>query len=539
MGTVRITVVPGVVLLLLLGTSLGAQEPAGQAPPGRTVVEYRYGGAGSLQGHFEGSCEARGITFSEGVPLELSIRSDGGWAELRTTWVNFTVLRPAAGPPTVLVQPDRMVVSNREIPAGAFSVETRSVGEAVVFPLGFGRERGPLEDSFRVHGSAHELETSEVDLATPAPINFWRSVGDDVGISEGEFHGWNRAVRWTGPAPQVEGHLSIYVRGAAWTTADGRATHLDPYQQEETNLTTPAVERKTLRFTDAFLDLQHARWTQTPSDVHFICGALQGRVAGAGAFSEATGSVRQERQWVNFTGQVVTISGEFDLDEHPPAGGGAEADRGWMEARAEGRVQVVGIDFAPIPSPAALPMSAPEALGLAALLAVVWILARHLGDLVGLLYARVLGAERVLAHEGRRRLYDTIEQQPGLDLTQLAHQTGYFLTTVTYHLAVLKRNDLVHLVRYKNAVRVLPKDARFASLRAGIPREVILGDDRMRFVQDQVLGQPRSQGDLARLVASRFGLTLRGARSLIARAEERGIIERSTDQGRVWIRCAS
>ncbi len=57
-------------------------------------------------------------------------------------------------------------------------------------------------------------------------------------------------------------------------------------------------------------------------------------------------------------------------------------------------------------------------------------------------YARVQG-EAVLNHKARRRIYDAIQENPGLSITDLGELAGCSGSTLNYHLRVLEKNDLV------------------------------------------------------------------------------------------------
>lgn len=76
-----------------------------------------------------------------------------------------------------------------------------------------------------------------------------------------------------------------------------------------------------------------------------------------------------------------------------------------------------------------------------------------------------------LEHEGRKTVFDAIEDTPGLYLSAMSSHTDHSLSTLRHHLQVLEREQLIMSVKVRGKRRFYPVDTERVELTAALSEE--------------------------------------------------------------------
>lgn len=156
---------------------------------------------------------------------------------------------------------------------------------------------------------------------------------------------------------------------------------------------------------------------------------------GAATLPGAVGDVSLLGAVVPLRGETAQLAGDLWLRAMP--GDGAQ-----REMAVGGTFQSFAVDGAlvepPLAGPAALALGALAAVGLASSV---------LKHLAGALYARIPPSD-VLSSDVRRRVYQLVQAEPGLSLSELAQRAALSWGNTVHHLSVLKRSGLVVSLRH-------------------------------------------------------------------------------------------
>jgi DNA-binding MarR family transcriptional regulator len=490
---------------------------------GPVEATFAYNGPGALQGHFDGRCEAAGAVLSKGEPGRVEFESRGGILEIRHTRVNLTILNPTSSP-WVIDRADRQWHETLQVPQGGIAVRWGHDGIASFQSPRTNSTSPPLNASLRL--SSATFGTVQVGIPAPGGSSYVAMNDGSIATNILSFPGWNRRVTYEGDA-DVRGDLVLHLRAAHLDHGAGSFT-LPPYRTEEQNVSTPAVAQKTVRYTEAFLHLPGARAPLDGSS-ELICGALQGRVVGSFAVDRAHGTASSGHQAVNFTGRVLTLEGDFAVDERPRDLPRDRSYEGWMDGQAAGAVTVVGLDFGAVPLQDPLGIleqvgfwTTLTALLLLAVAAVAKFAGQLSGSLVGTFYSRV-APHRVLENPQRDRIYQSVLQNPGARLRRIQRMLGLHHSTIQHHLRILHRLGMVEMWRDgSRTTRVRPRGA--GQSRA---QSLIKADERLAFVHELLAEGPKPLREVVATLRARFAFTRQAAYETVSKAAKAGIVRRS------------
>jgi len=506
-------------LLLLLSAS-------GSAAGAGARADFVYEGPSSIRGDFRGACEGRGISFADVARRALDFESEGGVLVTRRILVNETTVldgtSPVATPPEAAIAAESSPVA-----AGRVSVAWPEAGKVVGLPL----QAGDPAPSFPVALVLTGANASSVEAAPKTPAgDYWVDTPAGPKLQPSYFPGWVRRVSWAGSA-RVEGSITLYLREAIIEVGHERRD-LGSYAVERENVSSPVLSRRTWQLEDAFLHLKAAR-IQLPEGAHAFCGSLNGSLAGDLVAARATGVVEAPTQRIPFETQVLSLRGRFDWGESPERLPLESASEGRMTVHASGDMAVVGVDFAPVVG-GPLPVVAPVVGMSLAAGALAWLLYKNAGLVVGLFYSR-FGRDAALNNANRSLLYEAVRSDPGVELTNLARVASLHLTTVAYHVQVLRRVGLVSTHRQGRTVHVF-----VAPAGTPVARTFALAarDERLAALIGMLREGPLPQRALAFRLRDRFSITVRAAYHMIERAVEAGTVERIRGPQGVSVRCS-
>lgn len=510
-------------LVPILFLTQAAADPA--EAPKSVQADFDYQGASGVLGTFLGSCSLSGAVLAQDEPRAMDLESAGGTLVVRYTRVNVT-----RAPGIFLVEPEAQWTREVPVPRGFLRLETETNGLAVALPHGYARWDG-APGSIQLNVSRINASVVQAGIPTPAETVYLAEGAEKPAPARTTFPGWARRVQVEGEAT-LQGDASFYLR-AATLEFEGGSRDLEPYEREEFGANSAVASRRTLVLTDAFLDL-HAVRLRVPEGAELVCGSFVGDVTGSFVAADATGTARRGDQEVRFDRQVITLEGHFQLRENPSEAAADPGLAGSIHASGAGQIRLVGVDFASALGPG--PALRPEHAGLAVLLlAAAWLLLKNLGTLVGAFYSR-FGQDRVLDNASRDLIFQAVVQSPGAELSELRNLTRFHLSTVAYHVQVLKRFGLVGTLRHGRSVRVIPRDLL---TRPSLARILTERDEKLAYVALESSEGPLALRTLVQRVVERFNVTTRAAYLLIDRAVARGLLARTRDEKEVIVQRAS
>jgi len=501
----------GAVLALAL-LSIAASAAATSSGPGEAI--FTFDGASSLLGDAEGWCDAQGVLLpSDGA--ETVLHASAGRLVERTVYLNRTF---AAG--LRQEEASRLREANASWGPGDVTVSLPPGSLVVAFPDGFpARGVAPLS----VHWRGDNVNRSAPLTGDRLPgEGLWVRHGDVLGRQALGFPGSTQRLAVHGPV-ELSGSFRAYLREAGLRAPFGDAAPR-AYEVQDANVSTPWGGRASLRVQDAVLELSDARWS-LPEGASLVCQGGRAIVRGEYVVEGASGRLIGAGQPVEFSRRVLSLGGAFDVEERPDAAG--------MSAHARGDLRAAAFDFgAPIVADSPAAWRVAGALTLAVLLLGV---AKFAGSLVGAFYSR-FGRDHALDNTNRELVYDAVVANPGLDLAELAGVTSLHRATVTYHVRVLSRVGLVATLRRGKSLRVLE---RALVNERDLPRVLAQREESLGVVRDLVSQGERPLREVVEALATRFGLTARGAYKIVARAERNGVARRRVIDGEVLIACAA
>lgn len=486
-------------------------------------ASFSYDGPSSHQGRSEALCEAVGLKLPRGA---LDLRSEGGVLVLRRTNLSWSVVGPGDG---LVAQggPTDMREERIPIPTGPLRVSPASSGLVVGFPYDYTRG-SPA--TFEVQWNATRVNLTAPTAGLPtAAGELWIKEGDSIVARESGYPGWTRLAQIEGDA-RAHGDLTLYARQADIEWDDG-ALDLGPYASETENVSTPAGSRRSVEVTDAFLDLQGVSWN-LPAGAEPACRTVHARIGGLLTVEGASGTLPTTTGPQTVAQRAITLSGDFSLEETPPTQAVVSGASGRMQARADGDVGLVAVDFAKVAS-APVSKAVVAASLAAALLVAALAVARYAGTFVGLFYSRV-GREGALDNRNREIVYEAVLHNPGVDFSTLAQITAMNRRTVAYHVQVLTRVNLVGTRRHGRSRRLLPSHMTGQSSVASV---LAARDPRYAQLVEALRAGPLSTSELVRRLQERLGLRRRAAYYVIERAIGHGIVSRSDDGREVSLKC--
>jgi DNA-binding transcriptional ArsR family regulator len=513
MGVRWLTALAALVFLVLSPLA----SAAGPAPDRAT---FSYGMGARAGGFIDGTCEGRAIAPAEGRAGELAV--GGAWhAVLRQVdrWVNYTeILRETGQPVTHVLETGR---SEHAVPLDgrALDIAWGASGRALVLELaGPDGVKRPFDAAFGGTAFRMGAANSENDRAV-----VW-GAAQDPSDSSGSLSGWARPMSLAQPDLAASGDLSIYLEEAL--VRDGAATYAVPAHQETTQSGGPGLQVVSDHVRYAWLDLRDATLRTQAPDTILYCAGLAAHIQGTLTAFAAAGRVDSRGTSVTFDRREFTLAGSLDLREsfHPvDARGDASAP---TEATVEGRFDAVGLDFtAPAGTPGTTwPAAATAAAGGVALVILS----------VVVLYSRI-AEDHVLDRPERRRLYEGILANPGIEFSRLVEQNPMSATNARYHLKLLERRGLVRVVTVQGRHRYVPSNLDANRTR----QELLISEDpKVRNLLGLLNADGRPASELVDALRREWGLSRTGGWKVLDRAVRANLVERLVQQRRVIVRRA-
>lgn len=512
---------------------LWALPVAGAADLQPFRADFQYDGELHLEGDIDAHCRAWGARIGSWPADGLVFAAGNARLVIRRTYSNVTF----AGGQDVQAATE-LQQSTVDLPPGTFRLVPNEDAGAALYPEGTSSAASGHEPSFDVHTRATSVALAPLQSRPPLGFDHWTPRGSLPPTMDGARFLGGRPLQQEGPA-FVHGNASIYLRGVALHAPDGFTTDLGRYRVAETLEAMPGSGVRRERFLDAFLDVQNARMDLPPGS-RSVCEGFEARVAGGLSAANVHGWARRGPDIHDLDGRVLSATGQFDLREQSRLDGPEGRESFGIHSVADGHAAAWGIDYVAVPSPSALPLL-PAGLGLAAAVLASALAAKHAGTLVGLLYAR-LGPDRVLDHPRRSQIFAQIQERPGLDLSQLAHELGCPLNSLIYHVRVLKRTGKVGIVRQGKSLRVLVREAMPVRPTL-LPNALLAWDEPLRATTELLAAGPQPLSDVTAALSVRLGLSRRGALHAIDRGVRRGVLVKEASprgtRGRgTIVRCA-
>jgi DNA-binding transcriptional ArsR family regulator len=371
------------------------------------------------------------------------------------------------------------------LPQGlAFAVEHG--GEVVAVPYG-GRDAmvQATRGVGRVEGDLHAFLTGGVVRLARTPADL-----EDLDLAPAQHL---RALPSAGPLGQLPDGAALLAEGL-------RRADLDPLQVQQVLL------RRVLEVEGEGVLVVRA----TSADLHVFGEAPAAHVVGALAMPRAAGEVVLAGTPVVLRGESLQAAGDLHLRAMPGEGPQRRVGMGGdVDSFAVGGRLV---EARPLPG-AALALGAVAALGFA------WPLAARA---LGAFYARIPPSE-VLGHEVRRRLFELVQREPGLSLSDLSGRSGLSWGNTVHHLAVLKRSGLVVSMRHGRYRRWFVAGGTEQERR---PQVAALRNVVTARIARLVLDRP---GLSQKQLADALGMTPQATHWHLARLAQAGLVERVRD----------
>ncbi len=144
------------------------------------------------------------------------------------------------------------------------------------------------------------------------------------------------------------------------------------------------------------------------------------------------------------------------------------------------------------------------------------------------LYARV-PKDKVLEHDGRERVYELIKNEPGVATNNLADKVEFGWSTLTYHLRVLERTEMIVSVRDGRHKRFFDRTSgRYANGRKHLVS--VLKNESTRDIATYILREP---GTTQKEVGEAFGLAPSSVHWHVERLTEAELVTKLRDKHRV------
>lgn len=233
-------------------------------------------------------------------------------------------------------------------------------------------------------------------------------------------------------------------------------------------------------------------------------------VLGAALLPSVVGDVGLAGQRVPLRGEAVQLAGDFWLRAMPGEGSERRMGMGGTFTTFAVNGQVIE---PPLAGGAALALGALAVVGLASPL---------LKQAISALYARIPASD-VLSSEVRRRVYELVQAEPGLSLSELAARSGLSWGNTVHHLQVLKRSGLVVSMRHGRYRRWFATGAVEQAQRGQV---AALRNAVSARIARLILEQP---GLSQKQLADRVAMSPQAVHWHLARLAQAGLVERVRD----------
>lgn len=145
------------------------------------------------------------------------------------------------------------------------------------------------------------------------------------------------------------------------------------------------------------------------------------------------------------------------------------------------------------------------------------------------MYSRLAKAD-LLDNDTRRRVYEVLQADPGLRLSEVARQAGCSTSTARYHLRRLQREDMVQAAGEPGMQRWFPAGDIGPE---AMEREAVLAVGNSREVYRAIQAKPgASLGEIADAV----GTSSPAAHKVVERLVDAGLVAKERDGRRVALR---
>jgi DNA-binding transcriptional ArsR family regulator len=500
--------------------------PGALADPGVPgLAEFSYRGDAAYAGWFDGACQAR---FIRAAGQEARATHDGGEIYLlETRAAVFAEPRPFPARQEAGTGQDvtRLALAGGHLQLGWAAPDARLLvlpHRPLMAPGGDSRT-----DPFLVRFASPHVDLLAASTAAAVPEQFWKAStlpgGQIFGLAPLALVGtFDRTTDIGDGAVQAAGDVTLYVRHAQIRAQDAEV-RMAPYEQRHADVPGAAYEAT---YTEAFIHLRGVRLLLEGVQ-QLQCGQVRGQHEGTFVADRAEGTLRILDQALPFEKSRVALEGRFHvIDDYPVSGRGAQG-------RAEGEFRSAAIDHALLavaPSDIALPSATLWTLLGALAAAAAW----RILPAGYALYTRIIGPA-VLAHPRRAMLAELIRTHSGLSLTELGQKAGLQMGVLRHHLKILHAAGLVAYLRHGRCLRLLAP----AQGDVGSPGRVLAGRDaRYRRLLEHLAAGPLPQSHLERALAADLGLTQRGARKILAQAEQHHLVRRQRGPAGVTV-CAA
>lgn len=505
----RIRGVIGALLLLFvvsMPSMAAAEEPTAEAT-------FLYAMGARATGRVDGGCEGVAFEPPVGRSGELAgIAARAATLRFVDVRVNYTLLLPDS---------DEPVQTPSEVHRSESLLELKPQNLGVAWgPSGLAnlqQQTGSFDAAF----TAQALNVGAATASADGPPPGW---ADADGVAEPRFlHGMVRALRLADGHIEASGDLAIYLREA--TVFDATGAHSLPAYRHVSQSGGPGVRFVTEHYRYAWLELEDARVSAGTSGAVLFCRGVQATIDGSFTAYRASGRLSFGEAALDFDRQELTLVGRFTLEESLEAHDERQMSTR-TQAKAEGRFDAVGLDFANVQSidgPKWATVATAAAGGL--VLAVIGVV---------VLYSRI-AEDHVLDRPERRRLYETITANPGIEFARLLEQNPMSATNARYHLKLLERRGLVRVVSVQGRHRYVP-----AGLDANRTRQALLlsEDPKLRGLLSHLNGDGLPASELVDALRRDWGLSRTGGWKVLDRAVRAHLVERLVMQRRVIVRRA-
>jgi len=507
MSSGRIRAAAGVAFIALAALALTG---AVAATTDRASFTYELGARAT--GAIQGTCEGRAIVPPIGESGAWSLAAGAAILRFVDVWINYTEVLPETGQPvhhgTDGHRSERFVT----LASSPIALSWPSSGLASVSGYGGQTSQAP----FHVGFDATTVRVGPTTLGGDRP-------SDPLREPRGSYVGWSRPIEVAGSPWHVEGDLSVYLEQAT-VRAAGFQYSMAPYLETQRS-GGPGLQFVAEHYRYAWLDLKDASATIPSAGTKALCAGIEATIAGAWSAFGANGYLELGDTRQAFQQRELALEGAFAL--HDAFDGTGEHQAAPAQATVEGTFDAVGFDLAipqPVP-PRTWPTVAAAAAGGFAL--------TLLGAII--LYSRIT-EDQLLDRPERRRLYEAVMANPGIEFARLLEQNPMSATNARYHLKLLERRGLLRVVNVQGRHRYVASNLDPNLTK----RELLLSEDpKLRALLGLLNGEGRPASELVDALRREWGLSRTGGWKVLDRAVRAQLVERLVHERRVILRRAS
>lgn len=497
-------------LLLLLPSAMADAQVSAS-------VQFSYRLGASALGSIEGVCDAKLADLGPGGPHVIRVGPEPATLRLVEIWANYTLLASETGAPIKVpleaAQEDQLVT----LPAGDVRLAVNSQGVAMAYAHG---SQGGLDELPRLHFATTQLAASSA-IEHPNAHPIWQAREGALEENLGRAPGWSREVSVPAGRLELAGKMDLYLE----------ATRIEAgplvYQLPEAHLT----DQMSLPGLVLVHELHRYAWLEFPQATlaleaplgRLLCHDLAANVRGNLTAYDAQGTFLLGGTTSSFSRRELSLGGAFAWEEHLPEPATA-TDAAPVEGRAQGTFDSLELDFAPVGT--RTPLVAPLVglgVGLAALL-----------GFLGFLYT-ARGRDQLLSCKERRLIFEAILSRPGLGLAELLEHVSTSATNARYHVHLLSRNGLVHVLKVQGRHRYVA--ARQDPVAA--QRKIVLQEDPKLASLLSLLEPDGTQASqLVERLREHWGLSRAGGWKVLQRALRLRLVSKWSRGRRVTIRAS-